>query len=562
MTDKHSAIEPSFADAILAISAATDLSEETRRHWRSSLTGIARAFDQPLELIPARYSAIRARMAALHHVPLDWVAKTLANHKSNAKAALIWFAKEKDVVPHGVALTPAWDRLRTPLTDPSTRYRLMPLMRFCSGVDVDPDAVDEAVIDRYMDHRTRTTARASDAASRRILARLWNAGIGNIEGWPQQRLVEPAVKAAEGPGWEDFPDGLRADIEGYLAGLKLIRQNRTGQRIRPCKPSTITTRRRELVAAVRMAVQVGVPLGSLTSLAALIHPDVAEKVFEGYWPKEEEAPSTYTINLSCRFVALAHSVGGLDEAALRKLGDLRFTLEQHREDGMTPKNLALIRCVLTDAVWSRVTNLPDQLMRQARLERRHAPVRAAVLAQIAVAVAILTVAPIRLGNLAGIRLGENLIKPGGPQSNYFLAFNKYDVKNRVPLQFKLDETVTTIINEYVHDFRPALTRGSNADWLFPGESGGHKEKISFSTQIVNRVEKSTGLRITVHQFRHAAGALILKHRPGQYELVRRLLGHASVQTTIKFYLELETTQASEIFTDIVRNRLEFRPDAS
>ena len=98
--------------------------------------------------------------------------------------------------------------------------------------------------------------------------------------------------------------------------------------------------------------------------------------------------------------------------------DLRFALEQHREDGMTPKNLALIRCVLTDGVWSRVTKLPEQLMRQARLQRRHAPVRAAVLAQIAVAVAILTVAPVRLGNLASIRLGENLIKPGGPHSNY------------------------------------------------------------------------------------------------------------------------------------------------
>jgi integrase len=562
MTEKYTELEPSFADAITAISAATDLSEETRRHWRSSLTGIAKALDQPLELIPARYSAIRARMAALHHVPLDWVAKTLANHKSNAKAALIWFAREKDVLPHGVALSPAWDLLRVQLADPSTRYRLMPLMRFCSGVHIEPDAVDEAVVDRYMDHRVRTTTRASDAASRRILARLWNAGIGSIEGWPQQRLVEPPVKAAEGPGWDDFPDGLRADIEGYLAGLKLIRRNKAGQRIRPCKPSTITTRRRELVAAIRMAVKLGIPLASLTSLAALIHPDVAEKVLDGYWRKDGEVPSTYTINLSCRFVALAHSIGGVDEDAQRRLGDLRFELEQHREDGMTPKNLALIRHVLTDEVWSRVTKLPDQLMRQARLERRHAPVRAAVLAQIAVAVAILTVAPIRLGNLAGIRLGENLIKPGGPQSNYFLTFNKYDVKNRVPLQFKLDEMVTTIINEYVHDFRPALMRGSNADWLFPGESSEHKEKISFSTQIVDRVEKSTGLRITVHQFRHAAGALILKHRPGEYELVRRLLGHKSVQTTIKFYLELETTQASEIFTDIVRNRVDFRPGAT
>ena len=65
----------------------------------------------------------------------------------------------------------------------------------------------------------------------------------------------------------------------------------------------------------------------------------------------------------------------------------------------------------------------------------------------------------------------------------------------------------------------------------------------------------------MHQFRHAAGALILKHRPGEYELVRRILGHKSIQTTINFYWSLETTQASEIFTDIVRQRLDFTPTA-
>jgi hypothetical protein len=557
MTEKYRSLEPTFADAIMAITAATDLSAQTRRHWCSSLAGIAKAFDQPIELIPARYSAIRARMAALHHVPLDWVPKTLANHRSNTKAALIWFAKEKDVVPHGVALSPVWDRLRVQLTDPSTRYRLMPLMRFCSGVHIEPEVVDEAIIDRYMDHRARTTTRASDAASRRTLARLWNAGIGRIDGWPQLRLIEPPMKAADGPAWDDFPQGLRSDIKGYLIGLTRIRRNTAGKRRKPCESSTITTRKRELVAAVRMAVKAGVPLDSLTSLKAFVQPDVAEKVLEGYWRKDGDIPKTYTINLSCRFVALAHAIGGIGEDELRRLGDARFALEQHREDGMTPKNLALIRLVLTDGVWSRVVNLPEQLLQQARLQRRQAPVRAAVLAQIAVAVAILTVAPVRLGNLASIRLGENLIKPGGPRSNFWLTFPKYDVKNRVPLQFKLDETLTAIIDEYVHDFRPTLMRGSNADWLFPGELGEHKEKISFSTQIVDRVQKSTGLRITVHQFRHAAGALILKHRPGEYELVRRILGHKSIKTTMNFYLDLETTQASELFTDIVRQRLDF-----
>lgn len=84
MTEAFTALEPPFADVIVAITAATDLSEETHRHRRSSLLGIAKAFDQPPELIPERYSAVRARMAALHHAPLNWVPKTLANHRSNA----------------------------------------------------------------------------------------------------------------------------------------------------------------------------------------------------------------------------------------------------------------------------------------------------------------------------------------------------------------------------------------------------------------------------------------------------------------------------------------------
>jgi integrase len=70
MTQENLALEPSFSDAITAVRATPDLSDQTRRHWCSSLAGIARAFDQPMEVIPARFSAVRARMAALHHVPL------------------------------------------------------------------------------------------------------------------------------------------------------------------------------------------------------------------------------------------------------------------------------------------------------------------------------------------------------------------------------------------------------------------------------------------------------------------------------------------------------------
>jgi integrase len=288
----------------------------------------------------------------------------------------------------------------------------------------------------------------------------------------------------------------------------------------------------------------------------MLRPQVVNTIIDSYWKKNGDVPTTYTINLACRFEAIARQMGCLNAGELNQLGDLRYAMEQHREEGMTEKNLAVVRAVLTPGVWNRVAKLPEQLMEQAQGMRSSAPVRAALLAQTAVAVGILLVAPVRLGNLAAIRLGVNLTKPGGPDTNYWLQFPKFDVKNKRALQFAFNDRLTKLIDEYVFDFRPVLMKGKNDDWLFPGRSTDHKEKIGFSTQIVNQVEKAVGMRITVHQYRHAAAAMILKHRPGEYELVRQLLGHKSVETTRRFYLDLETTAASDIYTDILYRMVE------
>ena len=185
-------------------------------------------------------------------------------------------------------------------------------------------------------------------------------------------------------------------------------------------------------------------------------------------------------------------MGCLDEAALERLDDMRASLEFYRRGGLTEKNMALIRQVVSGDVWSEVINLPVALMARARSMREQSPVKAAVTAQLAVAIAILTHAPVRLSNLVQIRLDQNLIKPGGLNSPYMLVFPHYDVKNRVDLQFPFDDELTALIGEYVHDYRSILLHGSNDLWLFPGESGGCKDAKTFSGQITERIEKATG----------------------------------------------------------------------
>src|SRR5262245_45231449 len=188
-------IETSFADAITIIAAADDISEQTRRHWSTSLRQIAKALDEPLEIIPARYSAVRADLGQLHHASAGLTAKTLQNHKSNAKSALLWLAREKSIPEHGVPLTPPWEELRTKIRDRLVRWRLSSFMRFCSANHIVPAEVNEAVVERFMSYRSRT-GKHSDDAYRRLLARAWNGNVGSIQGWPARRLMEPLVKAA------------------------------------------------------------------------------------------------------------------------------------------------------------------------------------------------------------------------------------------------------------------------------------------------------------------------------------------------------------------------------
>ncbi len=498
-------------------------------------------------------------MNQLHHADCSMTWKTLANHKANAKRALHWFQNDQNIPRRGAPLMPEWKALRRRLTDLSRKGKLSGLIRHCSMKGILPKDVDDAAVDDYMRYRAKTTALATDAKARRAIARAWNASRG-LEGWPQQELTEPPLKKnGEWPHWEDFPQSLHQEIDSHLKSLSRPRRGIDGKRLSPCKASTIRTRRNDLVSLAKKAVRLGAPIENLTSLPILLNPTLVESVIDKEWEVAGTEPTTTTIDLGKKVVAVARSVG-VDAGNLAQLDEIRAKLEKHRQEGLTPKNMTLVRKISNGNVWERVVNYPTQLMKEARAREERSPMKAAVMAEVAVAVAIETVAPVRASNLLSIRLDENLTRPGGIGSNYLLVFPHYDVKNRVDLTFELDDYVTGIIEEYVQDYRPTVLRGANSDWLFPGMNGEAKDPHLFGIQVTDRIQRATGLRITLHQFRHAAAAIYLKHHPGDYETVRRLLGHRNIRTTIKFYCGLETIQASREYAKIIRDHLRFDRD--
>src|SRR4051812_20813753 len=264
-------LEPSFADAVCAIETAETLNAQQKTHWSCSLRQIGHALAVPLETIPARWTSVRMRVKDLHHVLAGCREKTLQNHKSNVRAALLWFGDEHDVASRGVPLTQDWRKLRNGVREIGPKRRLSGLMRFCSGKGVAPEAVTGETLDAYMAYRGASTRLSTNIAAQREVARAWNTCQASVPGWPRQRLIEQPLKGPDGPTWADFPEGLRRDIESYLESLTRIRRGAGDKRWRPCKASTIRTRHQELVAVVKKAANV-VPLETLTSLEALLRP--------------------------------------------------------------------------------------------------------------------------------------------------------------------------------------------------------------------------------------------------------------------------------------------------
>ena len=216
-------------------------------------------------------------------------------------------------------------------------------MRYCSGKEIKPADVTDAALDAYMAYRGTTTCLATGVADRRLIARTWNAYVGSVTDWPRQRLTEPPLNQPSGPTWSDFPEGLRRDIESYLEGMTKTRRGLRGKRIRPCKPSTIRTRREELIAVVKRAKIV--PLEELTSLRALLNPSVVEAVLDAFWQKDGERPGIFTIDLGWKLLSIAREIG-MEAADLEQLDNIRAELESYRQAGLTVKNQSLIRQVL------------------------------------------------------------------------------------------------------------------------------------------------------------------------------------------------------------------------
>ena len=214
--------------------------------------------------------------------------------------------------------------------------------------------------------------------------------------------------------WEAFELSFLEDVERYLSllgGDNLLDEDAPDK---PCKPSTIETRRDYLRLAASAAVKQGVPAKSLRSLADLASPPVVRRILEHYLTKKGGKISTFTIDMAERLCAIARTYAKLPDDQLRQLERFCFKLRRERRHGLTEKNMAVVRAFKDPQNRARLKALPSQLFNEA-LAERDALIQGAVgPPELAILIQILLVAPMRLANFAALHLETSVIRIGGP----------------------------------------------------------------------------------------------------------------------------------------------------
>jgi integrase len=550
MTDKLDQRAPTLAEVIARIEAAADLPHSRRRQLLSDLRTFCRWQGAALEHLPADVGFIRRSFGAMTPAGCGVSNRRFANVKSGVGRALDTAGLRQGNRYRGMPLSPAWQVVYDLLPDKYFRDFIRPFMRYASGQGIKPDAVDEATSRAYLAWLERNSFK-NPARDHQTFVRLWNRAADTVAGWPQVSLIKPARRKTYGVQWKSLPAPFQADTKAYLDSLRNVELFAPAGPVKPLRESSIKSFKDRLRIAASALLRSGFPESRLISLAVLVEADNFKKIFRFHIDRADGAIKRWHYDLARQLLCVARHWLRLPEQDLEVLGAFCRQLGARCQgDGLTKKNRDRLRPFEDPENFRRLVLLPT--IEESQTRRMRPPNRKAALRQqIAIALDLLLLTGMRIGNLAGLQLDRDLHWSRGCGNGVLhISVAAERVKNEVALEYEINADSAGRIKRYIEQYLPLLTNGP-CQFLFPGRHGRPKDPGTLGKQVSRLIRARLGLDVNPHLFRHLGGLKLLELHPGAYELVGRHLGHASRETAYRHYSGLEAAQAHQILDDLV-----------
>ncbi|MHC4984146.1 MAG: tyrosine-type recombinase/integrase [Planctomycetota bacterium] len=539
-----------MADLLERANADPDLSPTRRRDTVSAINRLVALSGRSVN-IEASFPVLRGVLRQIERTATELSPKSLSNMKSLVKSALERYGAVTRA-PLKKHLSQDWLTLRGHLPTAAYVRGLSNFMHWCSREGIAPGEVSDAVIADYNEYLTEQTFNRKHRAVYRRVCLLWNRAVEEIPEWPTGRVTMPDFRDRISFPLSDFPASFGADLDAYvrvMAGDDLLAPNTPSK---PRSHATLKIHRHRLLALASALVRAGHPIEKITSLAVLVEPGNARRALTFYHGRLG-GKTAGLFETASTLVVAAQLYVLLPDAQMKPLRDLLERLKC-RQRGMTDKNKKRIRQFHDHRNQARFLGLTAKLLKLA--DKAANPDKAALIFQTAVLHEIELNAPLRLGNLRRLNLDRHIRFSGnGRRRRVLLSIPATEVKNRQALEFELSLALAELLDVYIARHRPRLVTGPDEGWLFPGVAPGQpKTEMGIREQLCGAVRKHTRIIVNPHIYRHIAAFFYLEAHPEDYETVRRLLGHTSINTTITFYAGFERHSAVRRYNEHLLDR--------
>jgi integrase/recombinase XerD len=156
--------------------------------------------------------------------------------------------------------------------------------------------------------------------------------------------------------------------------------------------------------------------------------------------------------------------------------------------------------------------------------------------------------PLRLRNLASLRLDHHLIKEG---EEFLLKLVAAETKGRRrPYEAVIAQPLAEAIRQYLDRYRPVLLKARGrwhsaaGDALWISRDGSPCREETFANIIRKHTRGSDGRPLSPHLFRSCAATSIAINAPGSVDIIPAILGHASPTTGERYYNLATSLEAS------------------
>ena len=430
MLDKNKILET--AEDLLGLLDVASLNATLHRDLKSAVKrvcDVAGCTPRRLRLeVPTLRKTLRQAHPAAHGItPKTW-ANLLSRFRAALRLADVIDPQWQGFAMHHVAWAPLVQAIAE---DKRLSCGLAAFSNWCAAHDILPEEVNDEVVQRLLRWLEKRTLCPKPRDVVRRVPHLWNEVSVKIEIWPKTRLTTLSFKAPfKRHQWGELSEIFRNDAQAYLtmrAELDLFDERPNAPKAR-LAASTLRQQSEHLRLSASILIESGVAIEDITSLADLVKPERFKIILRYYHERANRKPNAFVICLAKTLIQVAQHHVSATPGEVDQLRRFASKLPAVPFD-LTAKNKAVAVQFESDHLRAKLLFLPEQLIAEVARSLAQGRLRF-VDAQVAIAIDIDLVIPLRPQNLSALTWQRHFSEPDGSKGRLLLHIPGQERLNR------------------------------------------------------------------------------------------------------------------------------------